>query len=111
MLFEGTIMSDWNAAHRALLRSRMGTAREITTVTDEVEELRNEIAEKLNRIDTLKKNIAEVEAAISAGGFTPPDGFDIWGDPLEPKVRLLSTAPATKKQAAPMLPPTGSIIR
>ena len=101
-------MSDWNAAHRTLLRARAGFTREIETVRNEVDELRNEIAEKLNRIDTLNKNISDVDAAILDGDFKIPDGFDVWGDLLEPKVRLINPA-MTTKIPGPLMPPTGII--
>jgi len=74
------IPREWNAAHKTLLSGRDNAQRGLASIDEEIDEAMKGVADLRNRRDRAKKSLAEIEDAIAGGGFTPPDGLDIWGE-------------------------------
>jgi len=71
-----------NAAHRALLYSRKNHLHDLKQMEEALDTKRAEVAELLNNVDAKQQMIREIEAVIVEQGFTPAEGFDLWGERL-----------------------------
>lgn len=73
----------FNAGHVSLLMSRFRREQRLEEIEAEIGEFRENIAALLTEKDTAKKHMDEIDAVIYKADFTPPEGFNLWGERIE----------------------------
>lgn len=74
---------EFHPAHRAILYQLARQSQQLDAAEAEVVRGQQALVPLLNNRDRQKREVQEMEDFLLASKFTVPEGFDLWGNPLE----------------------------
>lgn len=76
-------MTNWNPAHALMIQHRKALDVRIANAQVALTDARQAALDREAEIDRAAVTKKAIEEAIRACNFTTPEGFDLFGDPLE----------------------------
>ena len=72
-------INDWNQAHLALVHAHRQAKSAVWTATNGIQAAKNDLEQETAALALAEMQVEQLEAAIVAGNWPIPDGYDVFG--------------------------------